>query len=130
LEHARVAVDRGNGGGERAMQVPAGVAVAVEVGGGSFVYLAEGNLDQPVDDRALVGEVEVERGAADERAARDRVDRDALVGILCEGLAGGIEDRCLGVVAGGVGRAGDRESLRARGFSDGLYAAAIARQAF
>jgi hypothetical protein len=60
-------------------------------------------LDEAVDDRALVGEVEVERGAADERAARDGVDRDPLVGLLGEGLAGGVEDRRLGVVAAAAG---------------------------
>jgi hypothetical protein len=93
------------------MQVAAGVAVAVEIGRSRLVDLAEGQLDQAVDDRALVGEVEVQRGAADERAARDGIDRDALVGLLREGLAGGVEDRGLGVVAGGAGRTGDRESL-------------------
>jgi hypothetical protein len=81
------------------VEVAARVAVAVEVGRGGFVYLAEGELDQAVDDRPLVGEVEVERGAADERAPCDRVDRDALVGLLGERRAGGVEDRGLGVVA-------------------------------
>jgi hypothetical protein len=81
------------------VEVAAGVAVAVEVGRRALVDLRERVLDQAVDDRALVGEVEVERRAADERAARDRVDRDPLVGLLGEGLAGGVEDRGLGVVA-------------------------------
>ena len=103
------------------MELAARVAVAVEVGRGGLVDLAEGELDQAVDDRALVGEVEVERGAADERAARDRVDRDALVGLLVERLARGVEDRALGVVAGCV-----RSARRSRT----AYAAAIARQAF
>jgi len=123
------------------MEFAARVAVAVEVGGGGLVDFAEGDLDQAVDDRPLVREVEVQRRAADERAARDGVDRDALVGLLGEGLAGGVEDQGLGVVAGGVGRRGDRESLRGRRstsrgagarrwFAERRYAAAIARQAF
>ena len=81
------------------MQVAARVAVAVEVGRRGLVDLAERELDQAVDDGALVGEVEVDRGPADERAARDRVDRDALEGLLVERLARRVEDRELGVVA-------------------------------
>jgi hypothetical protein len=64
------------------MEIATRVAVAVEVGRRGLVDLAEGELDQAVDDRALVREVEVERRPADERAAGDRVDRDALVGLL------------------------------------------------
>jgi len=79
------------------VEVAARIAVAVEVGRGALVDLGEGDLDQAVDDGPLVGEVEVERRTADERAARDRVDRDPLVGLLGEGLAGGVEDRGLGV---------------------------------
>jgi hypothetical protein len=79
------------------MEVATWVAVAVEVRCRGLVDLAEGELDQAVDDRALVGKVEVDGGAADERTSRDRVDRDALVGLLVQGLAGGIEDRELGV---------------------------------
>jgi hypothetical protein len=79
------------------VQVAARVAVAVEIGRGALVDLGEGDLDEAVDDRPLVGEVEVQRGTADERAARDGVDRDPLVGLLGEGLAGGVEDRGLGV---------------------------------
>ena len=81
------------------MEIAARVAVAVEVGGGGLVDLAERQLDQAIDDRALVGEVEVQRGPRDERAARDRVDRDALVGLLLERLEGRVEDCALGVVA-------------------------------
>jgi hypothetical protein len=79
------------------VQVAARVAVAVEIGRRALVDLRERNLDEAVDDRPLVGEVEVERRTADERAACDRVDRDPLVGLLGEGLAGGVEDRGLGV---------------------------------
>jgi hypothetical protein len=85
------------------VQVAPRVALAVEVGRGGLVDLAEGDLDQAVDDGALVGEVEVNGGAADERAARDRVDRDPLVGLLGEGLAGGVEDRGLGVDSAAAG---------------------------
>ena len=85
------------------MEVATRVAVAVEVWRGRLVDLAEGDLDQAVDDGALVGEVEVDGGAADERAPRDRVDRDAFVGLLVERLARGVEDRELGI-AGCVGR--------------------------
>ena len=74
------------------MQVAARVPVAVEVGRRGLVDLAEGQLDQAVDDRTLVGEVEVERGSADERAARDRIDRDALVGLFRQRRARGVED--------------------------------------
>jgi hypothetical protein len=79
------------------MEVAAGVAVAVEVRCRGLVDLAEGELDQAVDDRTLVGEVEVDGGAADERPACNRVDRDALVGILVQSRARRIEDRELGV---------------------------------
>jgi hypothetical protein len=81
------------------VQVAARVAGAVEVGRGGLVDLAEGQLDQAVDDRALIGEVEVDGGPADERPARDRVDRDALERLLVKGRARRVEDRELGVVA-------------------------------
>ena len=103
LEHRRVAIDRRDGGGERAVQLAARVAGAVEVGCGGLVDLGERELDEAVDDRPLVGEVEVERGAADVGSARDRVDRDPLEGLLRQRLAGGVEDQRLGVVARGVG---------------------------
>ena len=99
LQHGRVALRRLDAPRQRAVQLPARVAVAVEVGRRGLVDLAERELDQAVDDRALVGEVEVQRGARDERAAGDRVDRDALVGLLVERLEGRVEDRALGVVA-------------------------------
>jgi hypothetical protein len=85
------------------VQVAARVTGAVEVGRGRLVDLGEGELDQAVNDRALVGEVEVECGAADEGAACDRVDRDAFERLLREGFARGVEDQRLGVVAGRVG---------------------------
>jgi hypothetical protein len=85
------------------VQVAPRVAGAVEVGRGGLVDLGEGELDQAVDDGALVGEVEVERRAADERAPCDRVDRDAFERLLREGFARGVEDQRLRVVAGGVG---------------------------
>jgi hypothetical protein len=75
------------------VELAAGIAGAVEVGRGGLVDLGEGELDQAVDDRSLVGEVEVERGAADVGAARDRVDRDPLEGLLRERFAGGVEDQ-------------------------------------
>jgi hypothetical protein len=81
------------------VELTARVAVAIEVGGRRLVDLAEGELDQAVDDRTLVREIEVERGAGDERAPGDRVDRDALVGLLRERLERRVEDRALGVVA-------------------------------
>jgi len=82
------------------VQFAARIAVAVEIRGRRLVDLAEGDLDQPVDDGALVGEVEVDGGPADERATCDRVDREPLVGLLLERLARRVEDRVLGVVAG------------------------------
>jgi len=81
------------------VELPARIPVAVEVGRRGLVDLAERKRNQAVDDRALVGEVEVQRGPRDERAARDRVDCDALVGLLLERLEGRVEDRALGVVA-------------------------------
>ena len=104
------------------MEIAARVAVAVEVGRRGLVDLAEGELDQAVDDGALVREVEVERGPADERAAGDRVDRDALVGLLAErrrGRASRIEASVSLRDACGV----DAAIAEA-------YAAANARQAF
>jgi hypothetical protein len=112
LQHRCVALDRGDGCRQRSVQVPARVPVAVEVRRRGFVDLAEGQLDQAVDDRPLVGEVEVERGSADERATRDRIDRDALVGLFRECRARGVEDRGFGVVARASSRCGDPESLR------------------
>jgi len=94
------------------VQVSPRVAGAVEVGRGGLVDLGEGELDQAVDDRALVGEVEVERRAADERAPRDRIDRDPLEGLQRQRLARRVEDQRLGVVARGLVCAGDRNSLR------------------
>jgi hypothetical protein len=79
------------------MEVAAWFPVAVEVWRGRLVDLAEGDLDQAVDDGALVGEVEVDGGAADERAPGDRVDRDAFVGLLVQRLARRVEDRQLGI---------------------------------
>jgi hypothetical protein len=81
------------------VEVAAGVAVAVEIGRRALVDLRERDLDEAVDDRPLVWEVEIQRRAADERPARDRIDRDPLVGLLGEGLARGVEDRGLGVVS-------------------------------
>jgi hypothetical protein len=81
------------------VELPARVSVSVEVRGRGLIDLAERKLDQAIDDRALVGKVEVQRGPRDERAAGDRVDRDALVGLLLERLERRVEDRALGVVA-------------------------------
>src|SRR5439155_25031114 len=64
------------------------------------VHLAERLLDQAVDDRALVGEVEVDRSPADERALGDRVHRQRVVADLRERRPGGLEDRLLRRIAG------------------------------
>jgi hypothetical protein len=92
-----VAAGGGDAARQRSVQVAPGVAVAVQVGGRGLVDLAERQLDQAIDDGALVGEVEIDRGAADERAAGDRVDRDPLVGLVVQRGAGRVEDRELGV---------------------------------
>jgi hypothetical protein len=85
------------------VQIATRIAIAVEIGRGGLIDLAEGELDQAVDDGALVREVEIQRRPADERAAGDRVDRDALVGLLGQRRAGSIEDRGFGVVARAAG---------------------------
>jgi hypothetical protein len=98
-EDARVAVDDRDDARETGAQLLARVAVAVEVGRRGEVHLAERVLDQPVDDRPLVGEVEVDRGAAHERLAGDRVHRQPVEPLLGQRLTRRVEDRLLRGVA-------------------------------
>jgi hypothetical protein len=92
LQDRRVSLNGGDGTREGAVELAPRVAVAIQVRRGSLVYLAEGQLDQAVDDRPLVGKVEVQRGAADERPPRNGVDGDALISLFRERRAGGVED--------------------------------------
>ena len=92
-------VDRVDGTCKRAMDVASRVTVTLEVGLGGGVHFAERDLDQPVDHCALVREVEVDGGPADECAPGDPVDRDPLVGLLAHRLARCGKDRFLGGVA-------------------------------
>jgi hypothetical protein len=55
-----VVVDQRDDAGQRRAQLATRIAVAVQVRARREVHLAEALLDEAVDDRALVGEVEVD----------------------------------------------------------------------
>ena len=119
-QDARVAVDLAHDPRERAAQLAARLALAVEVGRGGEVHRAERLLDEAVDDRALVGEVEVDRRAADVRAPRDGVHGQRLEADVGQRLARGGEDRLLGRVA--------RLHRPARGRRGGRHRAGLERE--
>src|SRR3954462_3861915 len=94
-----MAVDARHDPREAGVELLARVAVAVEVRRRCEVHLAERVLDEPVDDRPLVREVEVDRRSGHERLAGDRVHRQVVEALLGERLAGRVEDRLLRGVA-------------------------------
>src|SRR4051812_5897371 len=94
-----MAVDARHDPREAGVALPARVAVAVEVRRRCEVHRAERVRDEPVDDRPLVREVEVDRRSGHERLAGDRVHRQVVEALLGERLAGRVEDRLLRGVA-------------------------------
>src|SRR2546423_564403 len=99
-QDVRVAVDDEHHPAEGLPQLVARVAATVEVGRARDEHLGERLLDEAVDDRAPVGEVEVDVGARGEGPPRDPVHGQLLVAVLGQGLARGGEDRILRRVAG------------------------------
>jgi len=98
-QHVLVGIDHADDAGQRQAQLEPRLPCPVKVGGRRLAHVRERQVDEAVDECPLVVEVEVHRGARDERAPRDHVHPQVLERDLLEHLAAGFEDRVLGRVA-------------------------------